>query len=77
MAVRFKMTAKQDLCNGKIKKGDTLVCNMNGCGSKPTVAEMAEAVALFLGADDYRLKNAGQYYGTYAQYSQWNIERMR
>lgn len=77
MAERFKMTAKQDLCNGKIKKGDTLVCTMKGCGSKPSGLEMAEAVALYLGADDYHLQRAGQYYGLYAQYAQWELERMR
>lgn len=78
MAVRFKMTAKQDLCHGKIKKGDTLVCIMNGGGSKPTGAEMAEAIANFVGeTNPSRLKNAGQYYGLYAQYAQWNLERMR
>lgn len=63
MPFRCKLTAKQNLANGKIKKGDviTFVTDRN-CGN-PNHQTMCEAVANYIGEKDWtRVQTFSQYY---------------
>lgn len=69
---RCKLTAKQNLANGKIKKGDVITFVTPGNSGNPNHQMMCEAVANYIGERDWH------HVQTYAQYHQYDItyERM-
>lgn len=71
MSYRCKLTAKQDLACGKIKKGDVITFVTQGNSGNPNYQMMCEAVANYIGE-----KNWGRV-GTFAQYHQYEIKYER
>lgn len=68
---RCKLTAKQNLANGKIKKGDVITFVTPGNSGNPNHQMMCEAVANYIGERDWH------HVQTFAQYHQYEIKYER
>ncbi len=68
---RCKLTAKQNLACGKIKKGDVIYFTTNSNSGNPDIKRMCEAIANFVGEKDIMRVN------TFAQYHQYDIKYER
>ncbi len=64
---RCKLTAKQNLACGKIKKGDVITFTTNSNSGNPDIKLMCQAVASYCGFTDWTKAN------TIAQYHQYTI----
>lgn len=71
MAFRCKLTAKQNLGNGKIKKGDVITFVTQSNSGNPNHQMMCEAVANFIGEKDWKRVQ------TFAQNYQYDIKYER